>query len=62
MRWQSRPSNKREWHRWFAWHPIKIDHQWVWLETVHRKWMMNPGDYCPTWHYRIEAGEAGASY
>ena len=25
------------WHRWFAWHPVKIGHEWVWLTTVIRK-------------------------
>lgn len=25
------------WYRWFAWHPVKIDHDWVWLEWVQRR-------------------------
>lgn len=26
-----------EWHKWFAWHPIKTtDNNWIWLEDVHR--------------------------
>ena len=25
------------WHRWFAWHPVKIGHEWFWLETVLRR-------------------------
>jgi hypothetical protein len=25
------------WHRWFAWHPVKIGHQWAWMETVMRR-------------------------
>ena len=25
------------WHRWFAWHPVKIGHRWIWLEWVHRR-------------------------
>jgi len=27
---------KNAWHRWFAWHPVKIDNQTVWLEMVER--------------------------
>ena len=27
------------WHRWFAWHPVKVGHNWVWLETVMRRRM-----------------------
>ena len=27
----------QNWHRWFAWHPVQIDHQYVWLEYVYRK-------------------------
>ena len=25
------------WHNWFAWHPVKVGHEWVWLETVMRR-------------------------
>lgn len=28
-----------EWSPWFAWYPVAtLDRQFVWLETVHRKW------------------------
>jgi hypothetical protein len=32
--------NKEEmgWREWFAWHPVKIDNYWVWLEVVERKY------------------------
>ena len=27
-----------EWHKWFAWHPVKIsDRQYAWLENVERR-------------------------
>jgi hypothetical protein len=29
-------SRKPDWQRWFAWHPVKINDQWVWLEFVER--------------------------
>ena len=25
------------WHKWFAWHPVKIKHRWVWLQLVQRQ-------------------------
>ncbi len=32
---------KREpgrWRPWFAWHPVVIGTQWVWLELIWRQW------------------------
>lgn len=29
-----------DWHRWYAWHPIKIDGSWHWLS-----WVMRKGEY-----------------
>lgn len=29
--------DRKEWHRHFAWWPVKVEHQYVWLERVHRK-------------------------
>ena len=35
------------WHRWFAWHPVKVGHTWVWLETVMRRRMWyHTGVWC----------------
>ena len=36
------------WHRWFAWHPVRISssHEGVWLEWVERKmWEDYPGQH-----------------
>lgn len=41
MRWRVR--NLCSWHYWFAWHPIKIDNEWVWLEQVLRRKGLNYG-------------------
>ena len=30
MRWPVRP--RRLWKTWFAWYPMQIDGQWIWLE------------------------------
>jgi hypothetical protein len=35
-------SELREWHRWFAWHPVSIeDGRIVWLEVVERRIWLN---------------------
>lgn len=26
------------WHPWFAWRPVHIDHHWVWLRSIQRRW------------------------
>jgi hypothetical protein len=40
------------WTRWFAWHPVWIDHNtMVWWETVERKLRMY--GYDPVWEYRL---------
>lgn len=28
---------KKNWHIWFAWHPVATKDQWIWLERVMRK-------------------------
>lgn len=49
--------NLEQWHRWFAWHPVKLevdpgeDSTWVWLETIEQR--RQPGwPYGYTWRYR----------
>lgn len=36
MRWTWR--NPERTHAWFAWHPVILSGQWVWLETINRVW------------------------
>ena len=31
----TRPSG--DWHRWFAWYPVKIDNRTCWLKTILRR-------------------------
>lgn len=58
--------NYQEWHRWFAWHPVKVKITddiwgWVWLKTIERRWENNylsgnTPDYWrgyEYWDYRI---------
>lgn len=38
-----------QWHRWFAWRPVKVsDHDCRWLETVERKGLF--------WHSLFDEG------
>lgn len=32
-----KPVDHTEWHHWFAWHPVRIGPELVWLERVDRK-------------------------
>jgi hypothetical protein len=32
-----KPHRRKEWHRWFAWHPVIIDNVTVWFEMIERK-------------------------
>lgn len=50
------PRSDREWHRWFAWRPVRLDdtRTWVWLETIERReiFIRCPPDGMFEWHYR----------
>ncbi len=38
MRWHiARSYDPKEWHRWFAWHPVCVGDELVWLEPVERR-------------------------
>ncbi len=38
------------WHRWFAWHPVCVNGQLVWLEAVDRR--RREGQVDDYWEYR----------
>jgi hypothetical protein len=57
MRWEAKAAQRRwEWHRWFAWHPVRIPQNryesghWVWWEPMERKYKSSWGG--GEWHYR----------
>lgn len=51
MRWRTVYQQKaRDFHRWFAWFPVVMVGQVVWLEVVERKWVM--GSDSNYWEYR----------
>lgn len=43
-------TNRRLWHSWFAWYPIKIRNTRYWLETIYRRRLVN--DLFWEWEYR----------
>lgn len=38
MQWTPKLNPKYNWHKWYAWHPVKIFGTWYWLEYVQRKY------------------------
>lgn len=51
---EEKKARLKEWHTWFAWHPIRIGpHDYRWLETVVRKGRFQ-GDY---WEWQYTAHE-----
>lgn len=53
MRWT--PQERTDWRRWFAWYPVTINGQAVWLEYVYRK--AEHDGYLPRWFYKFKNGE-----
>ena len=59
MRWKAKHRQQYdEWRDWFAWFPVKIQGEWIWLETVQRT-QVAPFDrafihplYVAPWSYR----------
>ena len=49
LRWteqQFRIMNWRpKWEEWFAWRPVKVHGEWVWMETVYRRCLNTYVDY-----------------
>lgn len=33
----AREARKKQWHPWFAWHPVRLGMECYWLEIVERK-------------------------
>lgn len=44
----------RQWHYWFAWYPVTVGDQVVWLETIERRGepMLGLMDIHVVWEYR----------
>lgn len=39
---------KTKWHSWFAWHPIGIEDEIMFLEVIHRRY----DPYADAWRYK----------
>jgi len=53
--WSERHSEKLKWHRWFAWHPVRVgSREKRWLEYVERKGTVWEATsiWGYTWEYR----------
>jgi hypothetical protein len=49
MKWKAKePKDLSLWHRWFAWHPVKVGTFWIWLETIERRGNMQY-DFADSW-------------
>jgi len=54
MKWKTKKGqDPEEWHVWFAWHPVRVEDNWVWREEVMRKQYMGrgPGKQSYSWKY-----------
>jgi len=42
---------EREWHRWFAWHPVEVaEDRTAWLTTVERRLTGHDREEQPAWY------------
>lgn len=54
--WTEQKARLEQWHRWFAWYPVKIsNHDCRWFETIERRGTFwSPwGDAFWHWTYRV---------
>ena len=35
--WEKQKKRLEDWHEWFAWYPVKVHNERVWLKTVYRR-------------------------
>lgn len=59
---RSKILDEENWRDWFAWYPIQVGDELVWLEKIQRRWNPNinlrcihpedRGDYHGGWEYR----------
>lgn len=54
MRWKRNNRDKSRWHKWFAWHPVVIENDCVWLETVERRIDYGIYDDFPEYRYATD--------
>lgn len=42
------------WRRWFAWHPVRIGYDWVWLEWLEREFVPGVGDSAVYYRFPVK--------
>jgi hypothetical protein len=56
-RWTRRFNARRQWHPWFAWHPVRTGpRECRWLETLERKGEYHGGMRGSWWSYEYRTG------
>jgi len=55
MRWIPRFITARSWRSWYAWRPVYIDGEMVWLERIERRWEPCVYPAGGIWRYRYMA-------
>lgn len=54
---EERINAKRQWHDWFAWHPVRVGSNIVWLERIQRRGMLIDQVYDYSyweWFYKVK--------
>lgn len=62
MRWKTRKPSarcraKHRWHRWFAWHPVRVPRTGktvIWLEVVQRKGELKDSWWDDRWSFQYK--------
>lgn len=52
MTYAQRLVQLQDWHPWFAWHPVRVDRELIWLERIERKGEHFPD--CIGWQWQWE--------
>ncbi len=64
MRWDcdKRTRERKQWHRWFAWHPVHVDYgECVWLENVWRKGHFHFDELVEWWEFEYSVNKPDES-
>ena len=57
MKWKSSENiDKKEWHDFFAWFPVKVEGHFVWLETVQKKEVTDLWDTYIRYRFKPQRG------
>lgn len=54
--------SKRKWSKWFAWYPVRIGDELVWLETVQRRIVWDRVDEVNLWLHKELGDDNQDSY